>query len=62
MRLDQWFTYAALLCVGDVILPDVELTREDWDRVLQALSYLRHNPKFKETYDKVAARLCPDSE
>ena len=33
------------------------LFREDWERILLALSHFRHNRKINETYEKVQAIL-----
>jgi len=32
---------------------DHQLTREDWERIAEALSHFSHNPDFKATLTKV---------
>jgi len=33
-----------------------ELTREDWELILQALDVYRHHAAFRAVHDKIAAR------
>ncbi|MDA8584721.1 hypothetical protein N9L47_00465 [Rhodobacteraceae bacterium] len=30
-----------------------QLTRDDWQRIAEALSHFAHNTEYKETFDKV---------
>ena len=36
-------------------MSDENLTRTDWERIVQALSHFLHNPAFKGTHEKVVA-------
>lgn len=37
-----------------------QLTRDDWQRIADALSHFVHNPEYKGTYEKVKAILGED--
>ena len=39
---------------------DKQLTREDWDRIAQALSHFSHNIEFKGTLEKVRLIIGKD--
>ena len=38
------------------------LTKEDWERIVFALSHFRHNELFNETHDKVQAMLSNEGK
>lgn len=38
------------------------LTQEDWERIVFALSHFRHNERFNETHDKVQTMLSDRGE
>jgi len=37
-----------------------QLTRDDWQRIADALSHFVHNPDYKATYEKVKAIIGDD--